>query len=372
MDNINSDVLNDLDQDANIDEKLILEPQDTNKNKQAVLITAKNELVGDEVTELSEQDLVKLVESDVSFKIVGQKMDKIEELEEVESMLIGQESISKYDARIVLESLSEIHQTKISLEEYTVTRTNTNYQYTLKLLTGEIHNLKDAASKEYIEYMANNLVNVSKMLAYGVDRCTYLSELLEQLTYGHTALLAGMAKDTNKNLVIRYDDSFKHMGRLSLKEVSVDKAGAIEIGQTKQIIDYRVLLGHMVELGKILEHELSSVLVERTVDILEYQDICLNDIGSAIHNGVLKTKVAKLSMWIAELSSEIGATLKIFSESVNIEPIDFIKVREFNDLYGVKVGVQVVTNALNACKLVNSLVVALHMVDQIFIELESL
>ena len=129
MSNLNSDQVDDI-QTVDIEDPndLIKSPSELNPNQVPVEITAKNDNVANDVTELTSPEMQELVNMDMSFKIVKDNVEKILRFKDIEADLVATESISFSRATLLNESLGGNLDASVSLMTYTQRPSKVNYQ----------------------------------------------------------------------------------------------------------------------------------------------------------------------------------------------------------------------------------------------------
>jgi hypothetical protein len=354
MTNINSNVLDDIEQTEPVDQDIIKEPVDIKRSKDDIQIVVKNDVVKDDVTELSELDLQKLVEADVSFKLIGEHTAKIEDLEDMESMLVSQESISKSDVKDVVEFLSEFSRSKISVEQYTQTRTATNYKFTLNIVQEDILTMSECRDRAYDAYMQEIYTSASTIANTLHDRIIPdLISKVESFSNCHIDMIKGMSD--NKNLVVPFDREFYNITKIPLDSfgltVKINPSSFLALGRL--LVNSPMLNTVFYNLYKTSADD-STVVVFGGVRY-DIPVPVLSEINVSLDN-------SNLVLFLETVVNLLAITIKEFAE------FD-VSERDYRKIADIHLHVSMVTRTSELVAAISSM---FCMLDAIYDELEKL
>lgn len=221
---LNSNVLDDLDEDVTIDSDIVKLPSDQSPTKQKATVIVDEDCISKVPTEISEADLTKLTNADITFQIVNKDITKIEDLEDIESEILAHESISQSDARhIEQEFTGFIGASKISIEEFTKLPSKTNYQFTVNFMDARLGKVKNTAVEGFSEFINGSLLDCASVLENIKE--TTLDATIDAIMKSRedfTSFIMTMAD--NKNLVIPYDGTFVNITKMDIDVLDFEKA----------------------------------------------------------------------------------------------------------------------------------------------------
>jgi hypothetical protein len=232
MSNLNSDQVDDIPA-ADIEDPndLIKSPSELNPNQVPVEITAKNDNVANDVTELTSPEMQELVNMDMSFKIVKDNVEKILRFKDIEADLVATESISFNRATLLNESLGGNLDASVSLMTYTQRPSKVNYQETLKYVNTVIAKEEDSFFTIWDQFIDAPITAAQATLSkVKNDILPYLKETMKVAADNARGALKHAAH--SKNFVFPYKNDFVNIGQVDLLGLELDKEEAINSWDT--------------------------------------------------------------------------------------------------------------------------------------------
>jgi hypothetical protein len=268
---LNSDVMNDIDQNGVIDNDIIKAPSPIEGNKQKINIISKTQDVDSSVTAMSESELSKLPNLDISFQLVKDNASKIVEFENVEASILAQESISRLEASTVDDVFKNLLNLNIKLEEFTTKPSKTNYNYTLNFMKYKIANEQHNMVSNFKIFFEEPINNASEILnKINKEYLDVCYSLFKDIYNANKGCLESVFN--NKNNVIIYNNKFTDITTVSLKQLDVSKID--------MELDNKEELSKAVENIKTLFKDnifnsfiLGSLDGKSALDSLDYQSI---------------------------------------------------------------------------------------------------
>jgi hypothetical protein len=219
---LNADVMDDIDNSQAIDNDLIKPPTPAGANKNPITIVAKSNDVKANVTQLQPEELSKLPNLDVKFQLVKDNVNRVVELQDVESDILSQESISRTDAVFINDVFKGLLGNSLKLEEFTQSPTKTNYLFVKNFMRLKI-------SQEQLNTIANFKTFLDEPLK---DAKAVLAKLKDfyigEVTYNFRNINSKAQEDLdnlmkNKNMVVAYESEFKNLSTIPFTVLDFSK-----------------------------------------------------------------------------------------------------------------------------------------------------
>ena len=273
--------LNDDIDDTIVDSDIRQQPIPIDKSQEDITVIVDDK----EPTALTESDLQSLVKADVQFKVITDNVDKIVELEDVESELIAAESINKSSAKYIEHVFNGLD--NISIEDFTISPSKTNYSKVLNFVRKSIATEELATIELYGSFITQSLKDVEDILERIKDK--YLSSfisLVETLSTVSKIIINDVSNSKNKIVSYRkvndqiefIDITRKSIDNLNFNNVQLEQpippSLQIAVDNIRNILstdNTRVLIYVAIEKD-VITYPFSSIDIsnytDRYVDIL--------------------------------------------------------------------------------------------------------
>ena len=215
---LNDGALDDIDNNGVVDEDVIHSPNVVEKSgEQVTIIPVTPELKANK-TDLSELDIAKLPTMDVEFKIVNDQSSKIVELSDIESDIIGQESIDRNNAKVV----NELFGTELSLEQFTTNKTKVNYSDTVRVMKLRLAQEHEALAKSISTYLSGPVADAKVILEkLKIEYIPVVMDSISVMQYRTSTFEQKM--NESKNAIVPYSVSFVDIFKFDLLTTEVDE-----------------------------------------------------------------------------------------------------------------------------------------------------
>jgi hypothetical protein len=297
---LNDDVLDDMESSV-IDQDLIKAPSSAVTAKPIIVAT------GDIDKQTVGNDIADIGEAHVQFKVVEDGTAKLIDMQAVYSEISTEKLISKSDVAYSLECFPNLLSKRLSLEQYSQSRSKINYEITTRLMRQAIATEQNLLFENAQLFFKEPVEAISAVMVK--LETTYLNALANSCRD-----VTDTAKDISSKLegsthtLVKYKEDFKSFLEIPVKDLSTDMF--IDGGMDKTLFDttvkniekvydcrnLRVCLSAVV-LGKDTKKLFSSdKLREETISDLNCKDILIFYTSAGF-----TTMLSDLSTYVGEL-----------------------------------------------------------------------
>lgn len=256
--------------------------------------------------------LNRVVTADANLTSLIDNYNSLCEKKGIQEEIVSTETICRNEAILVNEVFGNLITPNLSLEEFTTFSSKTNYQFTLRHMEKSISKEKGEFVNTYNMFLNDILKDVGSVLEKLLeDYCPVLQDKITNLKYHNSTICDKF--NSNKNLVIPYNDGFNNIINIDLYELDPDLI-KLNINNRDSFKKTVILFRQLLNIKEI----------NSFIDILSNGDFSILD---------------KESSGLAQRSITISDLAKLITES-NIENITGNLLKEIqntiNDIEGIK------------------------------------
>lgn len=216
---LNDDAVDDLPANTLVDEDLVKTPAIVTPTDQDTMILVKTSEVPQEISLLTEDDVKKITETNVKFKLIGDQTQKIVDLRAVEHEFIAQESIDRHTAQYLNQHFEGLLSSKLSIEEFTKSPTKTNFDVTKRHVNVMISQEEAAAVIDFSDFTQNALKDTQEVLEkISSDYLGQFQIIMSGIARLSESVIADISQ--NKNTVVPYQNG-EHVEFLDIAEMDM-------------------------------------------------------------------------------------------------------------------------------------------------------
>lgn len=276
----------------------------------------------------------------VQLTLVKNGVAKVIEMKEVEKDILAAESISKSDAKAIFDLFGKPN--KISLEEYSNTKTLTNYKFTVAHMKTMIATEEEKLTNNFEHLIQGPFRDCINFNTAFLDNIYSLRYVIDDFKYRTTNHYNDILK--NPDLVIPSNGEF-----INIVKVTLDKVNLNDINKIKEE-DKKLFMTSVCNLSKTLDNRtVNYFLINNKFDLEEFakhipnKEMCLKDIVNYLvsldHIETIDLLVRTITQNIKNLESiaeSVPSTDKINTEYIDSFLINNQQVIETNALLNLR------------------------------------
>lgn len=281
--------------------------------------------------------LNRVVTADANLTSLVDNYNSLCEKKGIQEEIVSTENICRNEAILVNEVFGNLITPSLSLEEFTTFGSKTNYQYTLRHMEKSISKEKSEFVNTYNMFLNDMLKDVGSVLEKLLeDYCPMLQDKITNLKYHNSTICDKF--NSNKNLVIPYNDGFSNIINIDLFQLDPDLiklniSNRDSFKKTiilfRQLLDVKEINSFIDILGTgdfgILDKD-NSGLIERSITI--------SDLAKLVSESNVESIATNLLKEIQNTINDINNIKKVDEESSNdFEAIklNFIEIKQYSN-----------------------------------------
>lgn len=210
---LNDNVLDDLHNNGVVDDDLVVSPGQQTLPAETTVVGVNTDTNNQQSSILSAEDTEKLLNSNIVFKLVEDGHTKLIDLKDVESNIMGQESMDQKAAAYIDKSFGNYVTESYPIQMFSEKPTGINFKHACQFMRTRIAQEEAQVISNY-EILLASFNDTIDVVERSMTYLQVLKDLLNTVRYENTDLSKLLQE--NKNLVVPYNNDFINITTASI------------------------------------------------------------------------------------------------------------------------------------------------------------